>query len=182
MGKSGGGAGGGGGFGFAQIGIQAFQALLGASSAMSAGSAATEQANREVAEYERQKEEERLNARSEKSDRARQADRETASMIAAMADSGGLGTTSSRFAGSIGFIAGVDMARIEGNSISRINALSSRQVAAQQKAANARTRATGAAFSSLLTGAGNVLGTVADQREKQRQQEQQKQTGTSKVA
>jgi hypothetical protein len=164
------------------IALQALQGVMGASAAASEGQAAQELADDQVAELERQKEEERLTARSKKSDRAREADRKFASMIASMADNGGAGTgNASAFAGEIGFISGVDQARISGNSISKIAGLSAQQNAARAKARNASTRASGNMFSSLLSAAGGIAGTVAKEQERKRQQKKQKNTAGKKV-
>jgi hypothetical protein len=155
---------------------------MGAVSANQQAEAAQQAADEQVQELERQKGEERLNARSQKSDRAREADKSFASMVAAMADNGGLGTgNASRFAGDIGFVAGMDFARIEGNSISKINSLTSQQRSARMRAANATNQARGAMIGSILGAAGGIAGTVSKERERKRQAEKQKQTATRRT-
>lgn len=159
--------------------LQGAQGFLGVMSAGSAANAAEQQAEAQVAELERQKEEERLNARSQRSDRAREADKHFASMITAMAETGGAGTGNvGRFAGEIGFVSGVDQARITGNSMARVSSLTSKQAAARAEARNAKTRAAGNMFSSILTAAGGITDTVGREREQKRQTKQQKNTAT----
>src|SRR5690606_22709142 len=78
--------------------------------------AAQQQANLEIEELDRQRKQESLIAQEKKADRVREADQKTASMVAALADVGGAGTVNeSRFAEEIGFLEGLDLARIEGN-------------------------------------------------------------------
>ena len=164
-----------------QIILQALQGVLGVAGALSSANAAQELADREVQELERQKEEEARNARSKRSDRAREADRATGSMIAAMADNGGAGTANaSAFAGEIGFMAGVDAARITGNSMSLIAALTAQQAASRARAANASTRASGALFSAIIGTAGGISTTLSTQRARMSAQSRQKQTAKKK--
>ncbi len=164
--------------------LQAVQGIMGVVAAQSEASAAAELADSQVKELERQKEEEALNARSKRSDRAREADKQMGEMIAAMADGGGAGTGNvGRFAGEIGFLEGIDKARIKGNSISRIASLSSRQSQARSRAENAQTRASGSMFSAILSAAGGIATTVAGQQKLAGAIRRQKNTGlTSNVS
>ncbi len=161
-----------------KIGVQALQGVLGVTAARSRASAAADKAAADIAEFQRQKEEERVNARSRMSDRAREADRRTAAMVASMADNGGMGTgNASRFAGQIGGMAGIDFARIQYNSDQKIGALTAAQRAARMEAANAMQRARGEMFASVLGTTGGILETYAKDQERQRLIARQKQTG-----
>ncbi len=156
--------------------LQAVQGIMGVMAAGQQASAAQEVADREVAELERQKEEEEINERSKRSDRAREADREFATMIVSMADNGGAGTgNAARFAGEIGFISGIDLARISGNSIGRRAAMTAKQHAATARADNIASQSSGNAFSAILRAAGGITGTISDERERKRREESQKQ-------
>jgi hypothetical protein len=121
----------------AQGGMGLMQAGAQMSGARASSSAAMAQNQQEWDERNRQKKEATKNARSLKSDRAREADRLMGNMIATMADNGGSGTaTEARFAGEIGYLEGLDMARIEGNRRREIEALSSAQTASSWRALN----------------------------------------------
>lgn len=94
--------------------------------------AAADHANLKIKELDRQRKQESKIAQEVKADRVRQADKQQASMIAALADVGGAGTDNeSRFAGEIGLYEGLDIARIEGNRRRKIEALHSEQTAAR---------------------------------------------------
>ncbi len=161
--------------------LQAVQGIMGVIAAGQQSSAAQEVAEREVEELERQKEEEELNERAKRSDRAREADREFATMIVSMADNGGAGTGNAlRFAGEIGFISGIDLARISGNSIGRRAAMTAKQQAATARADNISSASAGSAFSALLSTAGGITGTIADERARNRREESQKQSSGKK--
>ncbi len=156
--------------------LQAVQGIMGVISASQQSNAAQDVAEREAAELERQKDEEKINERSKRSDRAREADRQFATMLVSMADNGGAGTgNAARFAGEIGFVSGIDLARISGNSISKRAALSAKQDASRARADNISSAATGSAFAALLTAAGGITGTIATRRERERKEESQKQ-------
>lgn len=99
--------------------------------------AAAEQANLEIEELERQRGEVQKQARAEKSDRAREADKQFASMVASMADNGGAGTQNeSRFGAEIGYYEGIDLARVESNRKNQIASLHAEQIASRQTAVN----------------------------------------------
>ena len=103
--------------------------------------AAADQADLEIQELDRQRRQASAIAQERKADRVITADRQFASMIAAMADNGGHGTQNeARFGAEIGFYEGLDLARIEGNRKREIEALHSKQVAARQVALNTATR------------------------------------------
>ena len=164
----------------AMIFLQIAQGVMGVMGAAQQGQAAGQQADAEVRELERQKEEEALNARAKRSDRAREADKQMGAMIAAMADNGGAGTgNASQFAGEIGFMAGVDKARITGNSVSRINSLSSKQTAAKARGDNAATTAAGNMFSSILSAAGGISTTISKKNARASAIKKQKATATA---
>lgn len=124
--------------------------------------AAAEQARRDNEELDRQREEATEIAQEKKSDRVREADRETASMVAMLADVGGGGTLNeSRFAGEVGFNSGVDLARIEGNRQRELQSLRSQQVGNRQNAINIasenRSKALGNTI-NFIGGAASTLG------------------------
>ena len=99
--------------------------------------AAREQANAEIEELDRQRHEEAKVAQEKKADRVRQADKEVASLVVAMADRGGAGgTNEDRLVGEVGGYEGLDLARIEGNKHRKIESLHASQIAARNRALN----------------------------------------------
>lgn len=123
------------GMAFAQIGMSAIGAMGQMSQARATSNAAIEQSRLEWQEYERQKVEATRQAQEQKSERAREADRKMGMMLAVMADNGAEGTsTVSRYAGEIGFLEGLDIARIEGNRRRELAALGSKQYASGVRA------------------------------------------------
>jgi hypothetical protein len=89
--------------------------------------------------------------RGQMEDRAREADYQMGSMIAAMADNGAAGTSNeARFAAEISFFEGIDLERLETNRVSAIKSLKSQQVGANQRALNIQTQAWQGAMSSWL--------------------------------
>ena len=89
---------------------------------------ANAQADAEIAEFDRQREETNRIAAEDKSERVIEADKQFASMIVSMIESGGAGTSNEgRFAGEIGGYEGIDLAKIESNRRGDIETLRSRQ-------------------------------------------------------
>jgi len=139
-----------GGMGAAQVGMSAVQAGAAMSAADAKGNAAMQQSTLEWQELQRRKLEATDNARSEKSDRAREADKAMGRMLAVMADNGGSGTSNeSRYVGEIGFLEGIDLARIEGNRTREVEAMSSAQTASGWRALNIISGAGAAAQGSI---------------------------------
>ena len=118
---------------------------------------AANQANLEILELNRQRAEENKIAQEKKSDRVREADKAQASLIAALADSGGAGgANESRFVAETGFFEGLDLARIEGNRRRKVESLSSQQTFARNRALNTVDDIRG----RQRTGTFNFLGSV----------------------
>lgn len=141
----------------AQVGMSLLQGIGAMKQAKATSAAATEQSQQEWQEFHRQKQEATDAARAKKSDRAAEADKLMGQMLAVMADNGGAGTSNeSRFAGEIGFLEGLDIARIEGNRRKEVEALSSAQNASGWRALNiisgAGASAQGAIWNIAKTG------------------------------
>lgn len=96
--------------------------------------AAQEAANLQIQEGDRQRKEQNRIAQEKRSERVRVADRQFASMVTAMADSGGGGHMTDRLAGEIGMYEGLDLARIEGNRKGAIKSIHAEQVSARNNA------------------------------------------------
>lgn len=140
------------------------QGVLGVLSAQQEGAAAADQAEAEAAEFRRQQDVAKEREREAMSDRTRQADREMASMIAAMAENGGLGTTNATgLAVDIGGIEGLDLARIQGNTRREIEALESRARASIARGRNAVKNASLSALGSVI-GASGKYGQLAEEQ------------------
>lgn len=121
----------------AQIGMSVISAGAGMGAARAESAAATERSRQEWQEFHRQQEEATNRAREEKSARASEADKLMGQMLAVMADNGGSGTQNeSRFAGEIGYLEGLDLAKIEGNRRREVDALKSQQTASAWRALN----------------------------------------------
>ncbi len=126
----------------AQIAMAAMQAKAAQDSANAQSQAATQNAQQEWKEYHRQQQEVTAEAQGEKAERARQADKLVGQMMAVMADNGGAGTSNeAAFAGEIGFLEGLDVARIEGNRRREVDALSAAKIASHNRALNIITSA-----------------------------------------
>jgi hypothetical protein len=96
-------------------------------------------------------------ASQDKSDRAKQADRELAALRVAMGETGGLGTvTSTRLAGEVGAIEGMDISRIEANRDREINALQRSKEAARINGMNAIKSAQTSANNQSISAVMNV--------------------------
>ena len=94
----------------------------------------------EIEEFNRQQEEANRIARADKAERTREADKQFASMIASLADLGGLGTiNATRFGVEIGFNEGVDLATIESNRQSTFESLEASKRSSRARADSAVT-------------------------------------------
>ena len=123
--------------GATQLGMSMLQGQAAIQASKSQSQAATENSRREWQEFHRQQKEVSAQARADKSDRAREADKLMGQMIAVMADNGGAGTSNeSRFAGEIGYLEGLDISRIEGNRRREVEALNSAKTASAWRALN----------------------------------------------
>jgi hypothetical protein len=164
----------------AKLALTSIQGFLGVDAAQSEANAVAEQTQEQIAELERQKIGVAVKKRAEMSDRMREADRQFASMVVAMADNGGLGTVNAGgLAGSIGYVTGVDMSRIQYNANAEIASLTASQRAARRRAINAQNKSRGQVISSIIqTGAG-ITTVLAGQAERQRQLKKQKNTATA---
>lgn len=155
-----------------QIGVAALGVASNVIATSAANSAAQQQAQAQQAELARQSKEENRIANEERSDRAREADKEFASFLARGASTGGaLGTISmTRGAQEIGFIEGIDLARIEGNRVARQGAIGARSATVARGARRAAKTSRVNQFANLVGGAGQVLSikTAADARKVQR--------------
>ena len=169
--------------GFAMNAVGAIQQNMAASDATErANRQANEQAEAELVEFDRQREETNRIAAEDKSDRVLQADKQFASLLVSMIESGGAGTQNeSRFAGEIGGYEGVDLARIEGNRRGDVESLRSRQKASDTRRRdsitenNAKLKAGNT--SRLINLAGDAVGTGMSIRGHRQRQEMVRQRG-----
>ena len=143
----------------AQVGMAAVGTGIKLAANASAKRAADSAAAAQQAELQRQANEEGRIATEEKSDRAREADKEFASFLATSASQGGaLGTVNAfRGAQEIGFIEGIDLARISANSRGRLGRISASSASVARGAR--RTAATSRInqFATLVAGGGAAL-------------------------
>lgn len=142
----------------ASLAVSAFQAVTEISSANDAEKAAAAQANAEIQELGRQQEEQNRISQEQRSDRVRAADQQFASLTASLSESGGAGTSNEdRLGQEVDFLAGLDLARIEGNRRS-----SSESQQASKRASRARFDTAANQANARRTGAVvNFLGSAA---------------------
>lgn len=104
--------------------------------------ARSQAAKRKVSELERQQKEADLVAQEQKSDRARETDKQVAEMLALQADTGATGAAIARLGGEFAGIGGLDIARIESNRASGASARHAESISiiGEKDAANAESR------------------------------------------
>ncbi len=143
----------------AQIGMAVVGTGMKIMASNAAKRAADASASAQQAELQRQANEENRIAQEEKSDRVRAADIEFASFLATSASQGGaLGSVNAfRGAQEIGFIEGIDLARISANRKGRLGSIqaSSESVARGARRAAATSRVNN--FATLVGGAGQAF-------------------------
>lgn len=165
------------------IGLSILQAGFGlisagqqAKAAASAAQAEFDNKNRELTEQQKQADEE---AKQKKGDRAREADRELATLRVIAGETGGLGTvTSGRLSGEAAYFEGLDLARIESNRSRQVASLQRQKEYAagdaQRAAKSASASARSSAISAVMTGVGSGLQIYG------RSQQQQAQTAAAR--
>lgn len=115
-------------------------------------------ARMQIDELTRQQKEVNEAAQADKGERARQADKEFASLVVSFAERGGLGTVNALRGGQeVGFNAGVDRQRIEANRQRQIDALQSKKTAAQYDALGAIQTAQATKKSAMLGALGSSM-------------------------
>ncbi len=137
------------------IGMTAASTVLGVMANNSANKANQAQAAAQQNELARQAGEEKRISAGERSDRVRQADKEFASFLAVSASTGGaLGTVNVfRGAQEIGFLEGIDLARIDANSKARLGRIGADSASVGRRA---RSSAKNTLFSNIGTIAGGI--------------------------
>lgn len=111
-------------FAGASAGMQLLGGISQTMASQAAEEAAADAAEAQIQEYERQAEETRRMAQEDRSDRAKEADREFAALQVAAAEGGGLGTINMlRLTGEIGADEGTDIARITKNEHQALGSL-----------------------------------------------------------
>lgn len=128
----------------------------------------------QFAEGERQKESVTHAAQAVKSARVREADKTMGTMIAVMADNGGMGTTNMvRYGGEIDYLAEMDVHKIEYNRIQQVNAINASVSGAYNNAMNVITsarRAAIGAWMNMLVGGAGAFADAQKQAEARREQ------------
>jgi len=161
------------------LGLKVGQTVIQNKALADSSEAAINQSEAEIQEFDRQREEQDAVAAENKSDRVREADKQFASMITALADNGGSGTAAeARFAGEIGFHEGLDLARIEGNRTRGDEALKSRQGASKNRAVDFARGNRRKAVSNLIDLAASGAGTGTSIQGNRQRTEAVKQGGT----
>ena len=134
------------------LGVSAAVSIAGT---VSAANAQIDAADAQGEELTRQQEETNLISQEQRSDRARQASKDFASMTVAMAESGGAaGQNEQRFGGEIQYLNGLDLARIEGNRRNQVAALQADKRSVRAGGAAART----SAGFGIVSGTLDILG------------------------
>lgn len=119
---------------FLQMGLQIAGAMSARSASNNMLSQARNSAQAQIDEYARQAEEARTEAQEDRSDRAREADREFGALHAALADGGGLGTVNLlRLVTEVGAAEGRDFDRITRMEKNRVASLKAGAVATKQE-------------------------------------------------
>lgn len=140
-----------------------------ASAAKAQARNAADMARMQIDEIQRTQKEVNEAAQSDKGQRARQADKEFASLVVSFAERGGLGTINAVRGGQeVGYNAGMDLAKIEANRRNVVASLQSKKQVAHQQALNiaeeAKYTAKGAFInalgSSFQIGANYAAGTA----------------------
>jgi hypothetical protein len=151
------------------------QALMSISSAQQQQEAAVDQFKAEDKELTRQQTEANLQAQEQKSERAREADKQFASMVTSMEALGGAGSMDeARFGVEIGANSGLDISRIEGNRRREVEALQSSKQASRQRALGTVEQAQGQQVGALISLGGGINTAAAQQAERERQQTEAK--------
>jgi multidrug efflux pump subunit AcrA (membrane-fusion protein) len=129
--------------------------------------AAAAQANADIAFLDEERKQVVKQAQADKSDRARAADLEAASIVTQLAEVGGIGTINeSRFVQSVGALEGTDIARIESNSRREIASLHHQQSTGRRSAISVGKQAKTSNIAAGIGFAGSVakIGLSAEQR------------------